>query len=94
MKTNKILVVYTMKGCPFCDIMKNMLSENDIAYHDLDIDENEQEYELFKEITQNEFVPAFMIIEEDTEKAKLFVPSRDYNEISEAIEIIKENLEI
>jgi glutaredoxin len=92
MKTNKILVVYTMKGCPFCDIMKNMLSENNITYHDLDIDENELEYDLFKEVTQNEFVPAFMIIEEGTTKAELFAPSRDYNEISEAIEIIKKRI--
>jgi glutaredoxin len=92
MKTNKILVVYTMKGCPFCDIMKTMLSENNIVYHDLDIDENEQEYELFKEVTQNEFVPAFMIIEEGTTNAELFAPSRDYDEISEAIEIIKKRI--
>lgn len=92
MKTNKLLIVYSMKGCPFCDIMKNMLSENNIKYHDMDIDENEEEYELFKQITENEFVPAFMIIEKKTNKAELFAPSRDYNEISEAIEIIKKKL--
>jgi glutaredoxin len=92
MKTNKLLIVYSMKGCPFCDIMKNMLSENNIKYHDMDIDENEEEYELFKKITENEFVPAFMIIEKNTSKAELFAPSRDYNEISEAIEIIKKKL--
>lgn len=92
MKKNKVLVVYTMKGCPFCDIMKNMLSENKIIYYDLDIDENEEEYALFKEITQNEFVPAFMIFEKETNKMELFAPSRDYNEISEAIEIIKNKI--
>jgi hypothetical protein len=33
-----------------------------------------------------------MIIEEGTTKAELFAPSRDYNEISEAIEIIKKRI--
>jgi len=32
------VVVYTMKGCPFCTEFKDMLKENKIRFIDRDID--------------------------------------------------------
>jgi hypothetical protein len=48
---------------------------------------------MFKEITENDFVPAFMIVESPDEEpfTHLFAPERDYNEIEEGIGIIKEH---
>jgi hypothetical protein len=48
---------------------------------------------MFKEITENDFVPAFMIVEnpDDEPFSHLFAPERDYNEIEEGIGIIKEH---
>ena len=91
---DKIVVVYTMEGCPFCEDMKNQLNEDEIPFFVMDIHENETEYNLFKEITENEFVPAFMIIETDTMTTKLFAPDRDYQEISEGVNIIKKELNL
>ena len=85
----KHLVVYTMEGCPHCDNFKNALKENKIKFKNRDINKHEEEYGLFVEITQNEFVPAFMIVEEETENASLFVPDRDFQDIHEALEIVK-----
>ena len=36
---NKLVVVYTMKGCPFCDIFKKQLTESSVEFHERDIDE-------------------------------------------------------
>ena len=41
------IIVYTMKGCPFCVDFKKMLDESNIEYFDRDIDENSEEYDLF-----------------------------------------------
>ncbi len=88
---SKVLVVYTMKGCSHCDDFKNMLKENNIEYHNRDIDEHEEEYNLFTELT-NDFVPAFMVFEEETEKVEYFAPELNYDTLEEAIEIVKKTI--
>jgi glutaredoxin len=87
------VVVYTMKGCPFCDDFKKMLDEEKIQFHDRDIDEYDDEYKLYVDITENEFIPALLIIESDEENYEsfLYAPDRDYNELNEALDIIKEH---
>jgi hypothetical protein len=83
-----------MEGCPYCVEMKNQLKESKIDFVERDIHKYEDEYEMFVEITENEFVPAFMIVESpdtDDHKSYLFAPERDYNEIEEGVAIIKEH---
>jgi len=89
---SKKLVVYTMEGCSHCDMFKTKLKENKIKFINRDIDKNKEEYELFVEITQNDFVPAFMLVETSDESAELFAPDRDFKDISEAVEIIKDRI--
>jgi glutaredoxin len=88
----KHVAVFTMKGCPFCDMMKNQLKEHNIDFIEMDIDENEEEYDIFSKITENEFVPAFMLmeIEGEEQNTNLFAPGRDYEEISDGVKIIRE----
>lgn len=89
---DKVAVLFTMKGCPFCVDLKNMLNESNIEYFDRDIDEYKEEYEMFVEITENEYVPAFMLIESpesDEPITELFAPDRDFNDINEGFDIIK-----
>jgi glutaredoxin len=90
---NLSVVVYTMKGCPFCEDYKKMLEEENIEFFDRDIDEFEEEYELFVEITNNEMIPAMLIIEGDDKdyKSFLYAPERDYNELVEALDIVKKH---
>ena len=93
---DKVLILFTMKGCPFCDIMKEQLNELDVDYVVRDINEYEEEYDMFVEITENDFVPAFMIIESPDENPKtmLFAPDRDFNEIEDGVKIIKEHFNL
>jgi glutaredoxin len=83
-----------MNGCPFCEMMKEQLKESNIEFYERDIDEHKDEYDMFVELTENEYVPAFMIVESPGEEPKslLFAPERDFNEISEGIDIIKKHL--
>ena len=84
-----------MGGCPFCQMMKEKLVESNIIYYERDIDEYKDEYDLFVEITENDYVPAFMIIEGDDEKqpiTSLYAPDRDFNDLDEGLEIIKNKM--
>jgi len=92
----QLIVLYTMKGCPFCVMMKEQLTSQNIPFIVRDIDKEKEEYDLFVEaVDGNEFVPAFMIVETDGEKhkTKFFAPERDYNEIEDGVNIIKEHYE-
>jgi hypothetical protein len=74
--------------------MKDQLKESNIDFVERDINEHKDEYDMFVDITENEFVPAFMIVESpdtDDHKSYLYAPERDYNEIEEGVAIIKEH---
>jgi len=89
----KLAVVYTINGCPFCSMMKEELEKNNLPFIERDIHEHEEEYNEFVELTENEYVPAFMLItldeQENAHNVKLMAPDRDYNEINEGVEIIR-----
>jgi glutaredoxin len=89
---DNLVILYTMKGCSFCEMMKKQLIDENIEYYERDIDEHESEYDLFVEVTGSDYVPAFMIVEDhesETPKSHLFVPEQHFNEITEGVEIIK-----
>jgi glutaredoxin len=92
----KVTVVYSMKGCPFCVEMKEELDKKNIPFLERDIDEFEDEYEEFVKITGNDYVPALMLLtldeNDDAHNVKFLAPDRDYNDISEGIEMIESYL--
>jgi glutaredoxin len=90
---DKLLVLFTMKGCPWCDLMKHKLKEQHIDFIDRDIDKYDEEYKLFTDVTNNDFIPAFMVIEnvEPDPVSYLYAPERDFDEIDDGIKIIKEH---
>jgi glutaredoxin len=81
-----------MEGCPHCVDFKNILKEDGLNFIDMDINKNPEEYGMFSKITENEYVPAFMIVDDQTNLAEYFAPDRDYNELDEAIKIVKEKI--
>lgn len=80
-----------MKGCPFCTDFKEMLVNENIEFFDRDIDEYKSEYDLFVEVTDNDMIPALLIIEGDNNNHEsfLYAPERNYNELTEALDIIQ-----
>jgi glutaredoxin len=87
------VIVYTMEGCPFCTEFKEMLTKEGIEFFDRDIDKYEKEYEIFSEITDNDMIPALLIIEGDGKEHQsfLYAPDRNYMELTEAVDIIKQH---
>ena len=87
------VIVYTMEGCPFCTDFKEMLTKEGIEFFDRDIDKYEKEYEIFSEITDNDMIPALLIIEGDGKEHQsfLYAPDRNYMELTEAVDIIKQH---
>jgi glutaredoxin len=87
------VIVYTMEGCPFCTEFKEMLTKEGIEFFDRDIDKYEKEYEIFSEVTDNDMIPALLIIEGDGKdhQSFLYAPDRNYNELTEAVDIIKQH---
>ena len=87
------VVVYTMKGCPYCVYFKEMLTNEGIEFYDRDIDEFKEEYDIYSQITENDMIPALLIIESQGNKNEsfLYAPDRDYMELTEAIDLIKKH---
>jgi glutaredoxin len=87
------VIVYTMEGCPFCTEFKDMLTKEGIEFFDRDIDKHEKEYEIFSEVTDNDMIPALLIIEGDGKdhQSFLYAPDRNYVELTEAVDIIKQH---
>lgn len=88
----KHVVLFTMKGCPHCNDFKNTLTENNVLFYEHDIDEHQEEYDMFVEVTKNEFVPAFMVIEQKENgevTSKCFAPDDGFSTLEEALEVIK-----
>jgi glutaredoxin len=92
----KVTVVYTMKGCPHCTHIKEELKKSDIPYIERDIDEFSEEYDEFAKITENEYVPALMLLtlDENDEpyNIKLLAPERDYQDVFEGVNMVKDHL--
>jgi glutaredoxin len=88
------VVVYSMRGCPHCHDLKDMLVKEGVDFVDRDIDDNKDEYDIFVEVTKNDYVPALLVIEEEGEKYEsfLYAPDRDYEELTEAVDIVKKHL--
>lgn len=91
---DKIVVVFTMKTCGFCEQFKTKLTENNIGFVNRDIHENKEEYDAFVAATGNDFVPSFMVIESPNEnpKSHLYAPGKDFEDLDKALGIIKEHL--
>jgi glutaredoxin len=73
-------IVFTMKGCPHCDHIKDLLKENNIPFYNRDIDQYEEDYEVFKKVTESDYVPALLIVEEDEDELRSFqyVPEKHF----------------
>ena len=91
---DNMVVVFTMKGCGFCEQFKTKLTENEIVFVNRDIHDNKEEYDAFVKATGNDFVPSFMVIESPNESpvTHLYAPGKDFEDLDKALTIIKEHL--
>ena len=72
---------------------EDMLIKEGIDFFDRDIDKFKDEYDTFSKITENDMIPALLIIEGNDKdyESFLYAPDKDYNELTEAVDIIKKH---
>jgi glutaredoxin len=82
------LTIYTMADCPYCAELKKLLEQENIEYRNVDIDlpENEEEFNQIIEVSKAEEVPIIRI------EKQLFVPNVSFKTINEAVELTKKFL--
>lgn len=81
------VILFSMKGCPYCDDLKNKLEEKKIRFVERDVDEHEILYESFSKKVDSEFLPAVVI------GKKAFVPEKSFKTIEQAADIIENYLQ-
>jgi len=92
----KVTVVYTMKGCPFCVMIKEELEKENIPFLERDIDEYQEEYDEFSKVTENDYVPSLMLLtlddKDNATNVELLAPDRDFDDIYEGVKMVKRYL--
>jgi glutaredoxin len=84
---NKV-TVYTMSDCPYCAELKEKLTNENIQFRNVDIDlpENQEEFNKIVEASNAEEVPIVRI------EKQLFLPNISFKTITEAVELTKKFL--
>ena len=80
------VIVFTMKGCPWCQTLKEQLNEKGITYEERDVDDYSEMYEKFVKITENEYLPSVLI------GKNALVPERSFKTIEECVGSIQQIL--
>jgi glutaredoxin len=84
---NKV-TIYTMSDCPYCLELKEKLTNENIQFRNVDIDlpENQEEFNKIIEASNAEEVPIVRI------EKQLFLPNISFKTITEAVELTKKFL--
>ena len=82
------VTIYTMSDCPYCADLKEKLTNENIEFRNVDIDlpENQEEFNKILEVSNAEEVPILKI------DKQLFVPNVSFKSITEAVELTKKFL--
>lgn len=89
----KKVILYTMDGCPHCSKFKSLLKESNIEFDERNVNNHEKEYKKFVEATNNEYLPAFTLIEinkGEEPKVELNAPDDNFDNLNEALQIVKD----
>ena len=85
----KLIILYSQKGCPYCIELKESLNKENINYVVRDIDKYSLEWDKVVKITENEYVPVALVLDVPNKKRKFLAPDRDWDEINECVSKIK-----
>jgi glutaredoxin len=83
-----MIKIYSIPDCPYCTELKNILTEEGIEFIDVDVnlEENEAEYNQIHEITKSDQVPIIKV------GKQLLVPNVSFATIQEAANLTKQFL--
>ena len=83
-----MIKIYTITNCSFCAELKELLKTENIEFIDVnvDLDENEAEYNEINRISQSDDVPIIKV------GKQLLVPNISFKSIKEGVELVKKFL--
>jgi glutaredoxin len=88
----KQLAIFTLNTCVLCGELKRRLTEESISFHDIEITKNRVLWDQVLTQTGHDILPT-VFIQTDTEgNGQVYTPGRDFQDIDEIIEIIKNNI--
>jgi len=80
---NKEIVIFTMKSCPYCKEIKDLLIEKDIKFTEKDKSEFDKDWFRVVQLTGIPMLPTLTV------RGEYFVPTRDFRNPNEAINILE-----
>jgi glutaredoxin 3 len=80
--------IYSIPDCPYCTELKTILTNEGVEFVDInvDLDENEAEYNKVNEITKSDMVPIVLV------GTQFLVPNVSFQSIREAADLTKKFL--
>lgn len=80
--------IYSIPDCPYCTELKEILTKEGVEFTDVDVNlpENEEEYNQVHEMTKSEEVPIVLV------NKQLLVPNVSFKSIREAADLTKKFL--
>lgn len=80
--------IYSIPECPYCTELKEILTNENIEFTDVNVNlpENEEEYNKIHEISKSEEVPIVLV------NKKILIPNVSFKSIREAADITKKFL--
>ena len=88
----KKVIVYSQDGCPYCQEIKDLLTQASIPHKSRDIDTHKTEWDKITKHSKNNYVPTVLITNSDSNKGKVLAPDRDFDDMSECFEKIVQYL--
>lgn len=88
----KKIHLYSTKDCPYCIELKDMLTNYNLPYEVIDVDENEEEWDQICKTLNVEFVPTVIIVDDILDTAKILTPDIHFDEVQECFDQILEEV--
>jgi len=82
------VVIYSSKDCPYCVELKQKLTNSNILFEVVDVDENEKQWDDLCETLNVEFVPTVIVANEGDGTGKVFTPDVHFDEVHECFDLI------
>jgi glutaredoxin len=88
----KQLAIFTLNTCVLCGELKRRLTEESIDFHDIEITKNRELWDQVLAQTGHDILPTVFIQTDAEGNGQVYTPGRDFQDLDEIIEIIKNNI--
>ncbi len=87
------IIVFTLNGCGHCVNLKKRLNDISIPYKEMEINDNRNIWDQVVTQTGFNLLPTVFIRKEETDTGVIYIPSRDFQNEDEIVEILKKHVE-